>query len=422
MLSAQMLFCDECGAANSLQETTCFACKQMLAAPIRAVQPVNIQNNASTALSTFTDALAPGFLLAQRYIIVREVGQGGFGIVYEAKDCQRKSRSVAVKQINLCALKPREVIEATDSYNREVTLLSALEHKNVPRIYDHFTDQDHWYLVMDFIKGETLEDYLANASGGRLPLKKVLSIGIELCNVLDYLHKHNQPIIFRDVKPANIMRTSKGRLYLIDFGIARQFTPGQSKDTGPLGSPGYAAPEQYGKAQTTVQTDVYGLGATLQTLLTGVEPLTTPPAHISIPKKMQKLLDQMLEADPMHRPGNMEEVKRRLQRIKDGFQKPALSLLRGLLTGSMPYSLIALLLLSWHLIPLTSTFASFNLVFFVIYYLLMCTWPFVLIAQLIRATKFLFTPQKRLIGLGILLMQGLLILGIINAWLPYQFF
>ena len=97
MLSAQMLFCDECGAANPLQETTCFACRQMLAAPIRAAQPVNIQNNASTALSTSTDALAPGFLLAQRYIIVREVGQGGFGIVYEAKDCQRKSRSVSLE-------------------------------------------------------------------------------------------------------------------------------------------------------------------------------------------------------------------------------------------------------------------------------------------------------------------------------------
>jgi serine/threonine protein kinase len=106
--------------------------------------------------------------------------------------------------------------------------------------------------VMDFIAGETLEDHLAKAKGGYLPVKKALAIGIQLCTVLDYLHTRQPPIIFRDLKPGNVMCLPDGQLYLIDFGIARHFKPGQSKDTASFGSAGYAAPEQYGKAQTTV--------------------------------------------------------------------------------------------------------------------------------------------------------------------------
>src|SRR5947209_12134997 len=279
MISSLVIFCDECGAANTTQATQCFACQQSLPTPsLLPIEQTQVPGAGATSVPTGVinhaptmAPLAPGSLLEQRYRIVREVGQGGFGVVYEAKDSKRRNKAVAIKQINLRALKPREIIEATDSYNREVTLLSNLRHTNLPRIFDYFTDPEHWYLVMDFIKGKTLEEYLKSVHGGRLPTKEVLKIGIQLCTVLSYLHNRKQPIIFRDVKPANIMRTSKGRLYLIDFGIARQFTPGQSRHTGPLGSPGYPGPEQYGKAQTTEQTDIYGLVVTHQTLLTGIE-------------------------------------------------------------------------------------------------------------------------------------------------------
>ncbi len=116
---------------------------------------------------------------------------------------------------------------------------------------------------------------------------------MQLSTVLRYLHTHQPPIIFRDVKPANVMRTATGHLYLIDFGIARHFTPGQSRDTSALGSPGYAASEQYGKAQTTVQFDIYSLGATLQTLLTGkdpVEPISGSLYAEDVPEKLALLL------------------------------------------------------------------------------------------------------------------------------------
>src|SRR5579859_5273727 len=113
-------------------------------------------------------------------------------------------RQVAIKQINLASLSSRQIIDATDSYNREVTLLSRLSHPNLPRIYDHFTDPEHWYLVMDFIEGETLEEYLNRV--GHLSVKETLNIGIQLANVLGYLHSQEPPVIFRDVKPGNIMR------------------------------------------------------------------------------------------------------------------------------------------------------------------------------------------------------------------------
>jgi tRNA A-37 threonylcarbamoyl transferase component Bud32 len=256
--------------------------------------------------------------LTQRYKIIGQSGQGGYGTVYKAYDRERRNRLVAIKQIDLNILSPRETIEATDTYNREVQHLSTLEDKNLPRIYDYFTDPEHWYIVMEYIQGETLEDTLARKP---LPIATVIDIGITLCSVLGYLHSQNPPIIFRDVKPSNIMRTPAGHLYLIDFGIARRYSPGKHRDTGPLGSPGYAAPEQYGRAQTTTQTDIYGLGATLQTLLTGKEPLEIAQtgAYDLIPVQLQPLLNQMLEPESSKRPQNMDEVKRQLLSLRKKF-------------------------------------------------------------------------------------------------------
>jgi serine/threonine protein kinase len=147
----------------------------------------------------------------------------------------------------------------------------------------------------------------------------VLQIGLLLCDVLGYLHSQQPSVIFRDVKPANIMQTKGGHLYLIDFGIARHYVPGRKRDTGPLGTPGYAAPEQYGRAQTTIQTDIYGLGATLHTLLTGKEPtlIGTKTRKRFLQGKtrrqLHQLLQQMLEPDASQRPQTMAEVRLQLR-------------------------------------------------------------------------------------------------------------
>src|SRR6266704_2200175 len=168
-------------------------------------------------------------------------------------------------------MSPQEIIEATENFKREALLLAGLTHPNLPSIYDHFSEAGRWYLVMDFIEGETLEERLNKEPEGRLSVEEAQRIGIQLCTVLGYLHGRQPPIIFRDLKPANIMMTPDGHLYLIDFGIARHFKPGQAKDTIAFGSPGYAAPEQYGKAQTTARSDIYSLGANLHQLLTGID-------------------------------------------------------------------------------------------------------------------------------------------------------
>lgn len=267
--------------------------------------------------------LATNFMLKQRYRIIAKVGEGGFGAVYQAEDSEFGDRMVAVKEMSEEGLSPEEIVEASGSFKREAFLLANLVHPNLPSIYDYFTEQGHWYVVMDFIEGETLENHLNKASKGYLSVEDVLDIGMQLCAVLDYLHTRNPPIIFRDLKPANMMITPGGSVYLIDFGVARHFKPGKARDTVAFGSPGYAAPEQYGKAQTTRHADIYSLGVTLYQLLSGVDPTTTPfqfaPLQACstqvIPMELSALIMQMMELDESKRPDSMALVKQRLQRI-----------------------------------------------------------------------------------------------------------
>ena len=258
-------------------------------------------------------------VLMQRYRILEKIGEGGFGLVYKAID-KKNNMTVAIKQINVAALSMQEIIDVTDSYNREITLLPKLQHHSLPRIYGYFTDEDHWYIIMEYINGKTLEETLAKASTGRLSVQQVLDIGMALCDVLAYLHAQQPSIIYRDIKPANIMITNKGAIYLIDFGTARRYRADQSRDTGSLGSPGYAAPEQYGKAQTTPKTDIYGLGATLQTLLTGKEPLEIAtggiPPDCDIPTDLQRLIRQMMSRDASKRPYDMQVIGQALANTK----------------------------------------------------------------------------------------------------------
>ena len=304
------LYCHACGAANATDSSVCFACKQ----------PLQIAANENTAL------------LQDRYRILTQVGKGGFGAVYRAEDTKQRGNIVAIKQINLRGLTPQETIEATDAFNREVSLLSHLSHPNLPRIYDNFTDPEHWYLVMDFINGETLETYLdAKEANYTASLNEVLTLGMQLCTVLDYLHTREPSIIFRDLKPANIMRTPSDKLYLIDFGIARSFKPGKLKDTIPFGSPGYAAPEQYGKVQTTPRADIYSLGALLHMLLSGDDPVDNPfhfsPLRIygvSGLTDLEVLIMRMVQLDVNKRPTTVAEVKDELQRIANLQDSPRL--------------------------------------------------------------------------------------------------
>jgi serine/threonine protein kinase len=203
----------------------------------------------------------------------------------------------------------------------------------LPRIYDHFEEQQRWYLVLDYIDGQTLEQTLANSPQGKLSVETVIEYALQLCSVLEYLHTQTPPIIFRDLKPANIMTTPAHHLYLIDFGIARFFKPGQAKDTVALGSVGYAPPEQFGRSQTTPQADIYGLGATLHHLLSGRDPsdesFVFPPLDLEPQNAMTRtfaaLLARMVAIKQEERPGSVQEIQQALstfQRISQLSQSP----------------------------------------------------------------------------------------------------
>ncbi|HEX7737954.1 MAG TPA: serine/threonine-protein kinase [Ktedonobacteraceae bacterium] len=275
---------------------------------------------------TRTGMIIPNTLLKQRYLIVERLGRGGMGAVYKAVDIELGNALRAVKEMNMTCLKPDDMTNFSEAFKQEALLLATLQHHHLPRIYDHFHEHGRWYLVMDYIDGSNLEDYL-KLKGGALPLLEALGIGMQLCTVLDYLHTHEPTIVFRDLKPSNVMRAKDGHLYLIDFGIARIFKSGQARDTNVFISYGYTAPEQYGLFQTTPQADIYSLGATLHQLISGADPGKMPLPWAFAPLRLSAsvratglghLIMYMLDANPAKRPDSAARVKQELQRVSMG--------------------------------------------------------------------------------------------------------
>jgi hypothetical protein len=186
--------------------------------------------------------------------------------VYQAQDT-RRGTLVAIKEMSLSTVSTNERPQAIQNFLAEARILSRLNHPNLPAFTDFFTEDARHFLVMEFIDGSTLEDLLER-NNGPFSEPRVLGWARQLCDVLDYLHNQQPPVIFRDMKPGNVMLTRSGRIKLIDFGIARLFRPRGSQDTQVLGTPGFAPPEQYGAAQTDERSDIYSLAMTLFQLLT----------------------------------------------------------------------------------------------------------------------------------------------------------
>ena len=214
-------------------------------------------------------ALPGGTTLGARYRIIRLLGQGGMSRVYLAEDT-RLGVEVAVKE-NL-----QTSPEARRQFEREAHLLARLSHPNLPRVSDHFTDPGtgRQYLVMDYVEGEDLKTLVERT--GALPEQTALAWVGQVLDALEYLHRQQPPVIHRDVKPGNIKITPQGKAVLVDFGIAKVGGPALSTLTGARAvTPGYAPPEQYGM-RTTERSDIYALGATLYTMLTGRVPPEAP--------------------------------------------------------------------------------------------------------------------------------------------------
>ena len=268
--------------------------------------------------------LQAGVTLANRYAIQEVVGLGGMGSVYRARDMHfpNVTKLVAVKEMINSAPDPlvRETI--VQNFEREANLLATLHHPSIPRIYDYFSLDSRSYLVLEFIHGKDMEAIISETSGF-LSEEQVLTWAVELCDVLDYLHKHKpDAIIFRDMKPSNVMINSSGDVLLVDFGIAKSFQSG-IKGTM-IGTEGYSPPEQY-RGEATPAADIYAMGATIHHALTRRDPRLEPPFSFaerpirrinpSVSPELELIVNRALEYDPASRYKSAVEMKEALMAV-----------------------------------------------------------------------------------------------------------
>lgn len=284
-------------------------------------------------------SLDKGTVLNSRYEIVRKIGGGGMGTVYLAKDKNLGSVLRAIKEMVQLYMDEKKQEKAAKDFKRESILLTSLDHPSIPTIYDYFFDEkeSRFYLVMKYISGSDLSGKLNSAPEGRFDEKSVVEWSIQVADVLNYLHSHEPPIVYRDVKPSNIMiDDNSGRAMLIDFGIARRINK-EEKGVTSVGTMGYAPPELFsGKVES--RSDIYSLGSTMFHLLTGVDPQNNPllvfdfqnqkrPRQINphLSDQIEKILIRCVEYSAERRFATAAEVRDTLKQHLDSLQKGSVS-------------------------------------------------------------------------------------------------
>lgn len=268
-----------------------------------------------------------GSLIDGKYKILNEVGHGGMSVVYLAMN-EKANKQWAVKEVRKDGVRDFEVVK--QSLVAETDMLKKLNHPNLPDIVDVIDDEDRFLIVMDYIEGNSLK--MALQEYGAQSQKNVIKWAKQLCDVLGYLHSQQPPIIYRDMKPANIMLKPDGNVVLIDFGTAREFKEKNIADTTCLGTMGYAAPEQFGgMGQTDARTDIYCLGATMYHLVTGKNPCE-PPYEIrpireidpSLSAGLERIINKCTQPNPQNRYQSAAELMYALEHyneIDDKYRK-----------------------------------------------------------------------------------------------------
>lgn len=213
--------------------------------------------------------------LKNQYAIVRKLAQGGQSAVYLALDTYANNAERAIKEMSESQIEPEKRTQAINDFMREAQILYSLDHPALARVSDFFMENTRYFIVMEFVPGHNLEDEMVQYRQEPLDWEDVTSWGMALADVLTYLHGRDPAIIYRDLKPANVMLLPDGRVKLIDFGIARLLHPARMADTMQLGTDGYAPLEQYSSRSET-RSDIYALGASLYHLLTGRVPEAAP--------------------------------------------------------------------------------------------------------------------------------------------------
>lgn len=273
--------------------------------------------------------LQSGELLMNRYEIVKMIGQGGMSTVYQAKD-RTSQKILAIKDIRRSGKDKNQTVE--QSLMAEGRMLMKLSHHRLPKIYEIIEDHDTFMLVMDYIQGESLDKVLAKK--GPQNVQKTLEWGMQICEVFTYLHNQPTPIIYRDMKPANIMLQPDGQLMMIDFGTARTQKVGvaMQADTICIGTEGFAAPEQYGGlGQSDARTDIFCLGSTLYNIVTGHNPSMPPMGihplgqfHPSLAgSPLEEIITKCTRPDPNERYQTAAELYEDLKQASAGtYQSP----------------------------------------------------------------------------------------------------
>jgi serine/threonine-protein kinase len=246
--------------------------------------------------------LTEGTVLNGRYEIVRKIGGGGMGAVYLASDNNLGGVLRAVKEMVQSHIEEEQQDKAINDFKRESMILSTLDHPSIPTIYDYFYDADEgrFYLVMKYISGGDLSSRLRSAPEGKIDEKSVTQWAIQVTDVLDYLHSQPSTIVYRDLKPSNIMLDgNSGRVMLIDFGIARSIGQKEEKGVTAVGTMGYAPPELF-SGNVEPRSDVYSLGSTMFHLLTGADPQSNPLLIFDFqknprPRQINSLLSDQIE-------------------------------------------------------------------------------------------------------------------------------
>jgi eukaryotic-like serine/threonine-protein kinase len=265
--------------------------------------------------------LQPGSILVNRYAIQEVIGVGGMGSVYRARDLHFPNvvKLVAVKEMINQARDPLVRQTIVQNFEREANILVTLNHPSIPNIFDYFTHNERSYLVLEYINGKDLEEVLSETKN-YFPEEQIIQWAIELCDVLHYLHTHKpEPIIFRDMKPSNVMVNQYNHIILIDFGIAKNFRGGQKGTM--IGTEGYSPPEQY-RGEASPQADIYALGATLHHLLTRKDPRLEPPftfadrpirkINPAVSPEMEAVVNTALQYSPSDRFQSAQAMKEAL--------------------------------------------------------------------------------------------------------------
>lgn len=331
-LAPALVHCPVCHSETPTNDPYCANCGAYLD-PTRPSAGTPQPNTSSGS------TIATNVTFQTRFTSMQHVAKGGMGTFHKVYDSVLE-RWVGAKALLLDGLDAQRTTEATEGFKQEARFMSDLNHPTIPVVYAFGEIGGQLHLLMEYIDGITLEDYLLQtgipidshppAVNLRcLPLREVLEIGFTLCTFLDYLHTpltSKGTIIYRDLKPSNVLITIPEHfLFVIDFGIARSFKPGQQKDTTPLGSWGYSPPEQFGTRQTDERSDLYSLGALLHFLISGRDPSESPFVFDTFsalqlptkpPAELEKLVFWLVENDMKKRPTSAKQVQKEIQSIQ----------------------------------------------------------------------------------------------------------